>query len=237
MDWNGLVASTWDDLHGERQRDHDFYLGLLMSSPGKILDVGCATRRLLVPYLAEGIDIEGIDSSADMIAECRQKVEQLGLETALYQGTMQSLDLPSRYAAIIVPGGSFQLVADRDEAAETLRRFRAHLDPNGMVAVSLDDAWDELTDKTPGQRYRFERVPRSDGTELQHDRMLVSLDRIEQILTARLRYRVLENGRVVNEASYEMTMRCYFKHEMELMLRIAGFRDVEWAGHTCTARK
>lgn len=78
--------------------DHDFYLGLIKSKPGKVLDVGCATGRLLVPYLVEGIDIEGTDSSWDMLAECRTKIESLGLETNLYQGSMQTLDLPSLYA-------------------------------------------------------------------------------------------------------------------------------------------
>jgi ubiquinone/menaquinone biosynthesis C-methylase UbiE len=237
MDWTGLAASTWDDLHSERSADHDFYLGLIKSNPGKVLDVGCATGRLLVPYLAEGIDIEGMDSSSDMLALCGQKIERLGLETALYQGSMQTLDPPSVYTTIIVPGGSFQLVADRDEAAETLLRFHSHLEPSGVVAISLDDAWAELTDYNPGQRIRSERVQLSDGTELLHDRMLISLSRAEQMSTTRLRYRVVENGQVISEETFDMTMRCYFKHEMELMLRIAGFQDVEWSEFICTARK
>lgn len=138
---------------------------------------------------------------------------------------------------IIVPGGSFQLIADRDEAAATLLRFNSRLEPNGVVAISLDDAWAELTDYTPGQRIRFERVQRSDDTELLHDRMLVSLSRAEQMAIVRLRYRVAEDGQVVSEETFDMTMRFYFKHEMELMLRVAGFRDFEWSEYICTARK
>lgn len=80
-------------------------------------------------------------------------------------------------------------------------------------------------------------MQRSGGAELLHDRMLISLSRTEQLMMPRLRYKVVENGQVENEESYDMTIRRYFKHEMELMLRIAEFSDVQWIGYVCTARK
>lgn len=104
MDWAGLAASTRDDFHDERAVDCDFYFGVVKSNPGKALDVDCGTGRLLVPFVAKGIGVEGMDTPTDMPAECRRKIENIELQTNLYQGSMKSINLPSRYATIIVPG-------------------------------------------------------------------------------------------------------------------------------------
>jgi ubiquinone/menaquinone biosynthesis C-methylase UbiE len=37
-----------------------------------VLDVGCGTGRLLLDYLAEGIDLDGQDVSSQILAICRQ---------------------------------------------------------------------------------------------------------------------------------------------------------------------
>ena len=36
----------------------------------RTLDVACGTGRLLIPYVADGLDVDGCDVSPDMIALC-----------------------------------------------------------------------------------------------------------------------------------------------------------------------
>ena len=102
--------------------DYYVYRRLIEQHPGKVLDVGCGTGRLLISYLAHGFDIEGADSSKEMLSICRKTAEQQGLTATLYEQQMQALDLTNRYSTIIVPGGSFHLMTEREEAAETLIR-------------------------------------------------------------------------------------------------------------------
>ena len=86
----------------------------------------------MIPYLAHGFDIEGADSSKEMLSICRKTAEQQGLTATLYEQQMQALDLTNRYSTIIVPGGSFHLITEREEAAETLRSL------NDIAARSLE---------------------------------------------------------------------------------------------------
>ena len=112
---------------------------LIEQHPGRVLDVGCGTGRLLIPYLAAGIDIEGVDSSKEMLSICRKKARRKGLNATLYEQRMQTLDLANRYSSIIVPGGSFHLITEREEAAEALKRF--NLDDLEVVYMWVDGAY------------------------------------------------------------------------------------------------
>ena len=140
MDLTGLAAATWDGFAGdEPKRDYYVYGRLIAQHPGRVLDVGCGTGRILVPYLADGIDIEGIDSSQEALSICRENAARKGLTATLYEQRMEALDLPNRYSTIIVPGGSFHLLIEREDAAKALKRFNEHLEANGVLALSLDD--------------------------------------------------------------------------------------------------
>src|SRR5579864_3125227 len=112
----GLKASTWDLLRGDNPEwhDRDFFLDVIRRSGEPALDVGCGTGRLLLDYLGEGIDIDGVDNSPEMLAACRDKARRAGLEPRLFEQAMQSLDLPRRYRTMIVPACSFQLLTERE---------------------------------------------------------------------------------------------------------------------------
>lgn len=87
--------------------------------------------------MQDGIDIDGIDNSPEMLDRCR-KVTKSGLEPHLYQQTMEkTLALPRRYQTIIAPFSSFQLVTDPADAKEAMRRFFNHLLPGGMLVMPL----------------------------------------------------------------------------------------------------
>jgi len=221
-----MAAATWDYFKTD-DSDYGFYLDLIARGEGRVLDVGYATGRLLIPYLKAGIDIEGIDSSEEMLSICRDKAAQRGLAPVLYGQRMEALDLPQRYTTIIVPGGSFQLVTDREEAHLTLRRFHAHLEPGGNLAISLDDPDDEISEDSLG-RWRPSAVAYrpSDGAELRHDRMLQNVDRAERTSTTLLRYTADLRGRRVAEEVHTMRMRVYSPDEIRIMLETAGLTDV-----------
>src|SRR5438876_481981 len=72
-----------------------------------VLDVGCGTGRLLLDFLAQGITIDGVDNSPEMLELCRHKAQRLGLRPALFQQPMQDLQLPHAYRTIIVPPARF----------------------------------------------------------------------------------------------------------------------------------
>lgn len=147
VEYVGLVAEAWDALRGDTSDwdDRPFYLDLIRERGEPVLDVGCGTGRLLLDYLALGIDIDGVDNSAEMLALCRRKGERLGLTPNVYLESMTDLDLARHYRTIIVPSSSFQLLVDRDEAGIALDEFHLHLEPAGTLAmpiIVMDTAYD-----------------------------------------------------------------------------------------------
>ena len=99
-EYRGLMARSWDLLRGDTSKwqDRTLYLQQIRESGEPALDVGCGTGRLLLDFLGEGIDIDGVDNSPEMLALCREKAEALGLRPTLFEQQMESLDLPSRMA-------------------------------------------------------------------------------------------------------------------------------------------
>src|SRR5438067_1735809 len=119
-DYRGLKASTWDLSRGDTSTwtDRAFYLDIVRKYGQPVLDVGSGTGRILLDFLEQGIDVEGVDNSPEMLGICHEKADKLGLSPVIHQQRMQSLDLPGRYGTILVPSSSLQLLTDADVAAE-----------------------------------------------------------------------------------------------------------------------
>ena len=54
---------------------------------------------------------------------------------------MQDVELASRYRTVFIPACSFQILAERDEAFEALRRFHRHLEPGEELLITLMVPW------------------------------------------------------------------------------------------------
>src|SRR5688572_22112959 len=104
-----------------------FYLGRALRAGGPVLEPMCGTGRFLVPLAQRGIDIDGTDASPQMLDACRAKCREHGLSPGLHEQFLHELDLPRRYALVMIPAGSFGLVTDRAQVRESLRRIRAHM--------------------------------------------------------------------------------------------------------------
>lgn len=144
-EYRDLVATTWDLLRGDTSLwpDKFFYRDFITLNGGPVLDVGCGTGRLLLDYMSDGIDIDGVDNSPEMLALCREKASGLGLNPTLFQQSMEDLDLPRRYRIILVPSSSFQLVMDIDSAKRTMKHFYKHLISGGVLIMPFMIIWQE----------------------------------------------------------------------------------------------
>ena len=93
-DYYGLLASTWDVWRDDTAHwsDRFFFLDVIGQYGEPVLDIGCGTGRLLLDYLAQGTDIDGVDNSGEMLAICRTKAQRQGMPApALYQQRMEQL--------------------------------------------------------------------------------------------------------------------------------------------------
>ncbi len=142
-EYYGMMAETWDLFRGDTSGwpDRAFYLEMIHKSGEPALDVGCGTGRLLLDYLTQGVDIDGVEISPEMVEICLHKAEALGLNPRLYLDDMVTMRLPRKYQTIIVPSSSFQLVTDEEAARKAMLNLNTHLLPGGTLVMPFMKLW------------------------------------------------------------------------------------------------
>lgn len=230
-EYRGLLAATWDLMRGDTSRwaDRFFYQDIIARGGQPVLDVGCGTGRLILDYLASGFDIDGVDNSKEMLALCRVKAALVGLSPVLYEQRMEALDLPRRYRTILVPSSSFQLLTVPAQAGEAMRRFFAHLEPGGVLAMPFMLLWRE---PAAGQYViegwrRTERVRSRDGATIRRwSRSLYDLS--NQLEHSETEYMVSVGGSVIGHERYVSSpaTRGYTQEQAVQLYAEAGFTDI-----------
>src|SRR5918998_5197414 len=80
VDYTGLAATAWDLFSTDEVGPDDAFLRAIVAQYGEpALDIGCGSGRLLLPMLGEGVDIDGVEPSPDMLAICRERAAESGL--------------------------------------------------------------------------------------------------------------------------------------------------------------
>src|SRR5690349_19428522 len=142
-EYYGMMAEFWDLFRGDTStwEDRFFFLDVVKKYGQPVLDVGCGTGRILLDFLQQGIDIDGVDNSPEMLTKLREKADVLHLHPAIDQQEMDGLDLPRKYQTILVPSSSFQLLLDENLPPVAIRRFYEHLLPGGVLAMPFMTLW------------------------------------------------------------------------------------------------
>ena len=227
IEYVGLMAEAWDALRGDTSawEDRDWFREVIARRGEPVLDVGTGTGRILLDFLAQGIDIDGVDNAPEMLERLHTKAAAAGLDVdgRVHLGRMQNLRLTRRYGTVIVPSSSFQLLLEPDDAAEAMRRFFALLLPGGSLAmpfIVMDAPYDEhwtreaiLEDGTRVKRTARQTFDPAVGIEATEDT-----------------YEVFSNGSLLRTEHFvrPRATRAYSRDEARRLYEIAGFVDLEW---------
>lgn len=225
-EYRGLVASSWDFLRGDTSDfpDRQFFREIIDSSGEPALDVGCGTGRLLFECLTDGVDIEGMDISPEMLAICKQKASQQSLPITVYMQAMESMDLPRRFQTIIVPSYSFQLVPDLVEAKNALDNFFKHLLPGGTLVISIWHIMSEGKGEWGDWWLVAEKEGFEDGKSIRRwERSMY--DSNTQLRHTENRYELVEDSEVVYTEMHRRSpeLRNYTLGQLTSMLEKSGF--------------
>jgi SAM-dependent methyltransferase len=235
----GLIARWWAEFNVAEPEELAYFRGKISQYGEPVLDLGCGTGRILLPLLAEGIDVDGADISADMIAEAEAQAEKLGLKPRLAIQPTHMLHLDRMYRTIYM-SGVFGIGGRRDYDRETLRRVHRHLQPRGALLITWHELPYEVGDERkwalwlPGHHdgiprewpVEGERRTTSSGDEIELLSRVAEFDPLEQRKTLEMRARLWHRGEVVKEEIHRLKENLYFAQEILLMLDETGFHDV-----------
>ncbi|MGI9051286.1 MAG: class I SAM-dependent methyltransferase, partial [Ilumatobacteraceae bacterium] len=225
---HGLIARWWATFNLDGP-EIDFF-GELVAAGQPALDVACGTGRLLVPWVAGGMDVDGVDASADMIAACCAAASQADRTPQLFVQPVHQLDLSRRYATIVMCGG-LGLGGSRQQDVEGLRRMLAHLRPGGLLALDCE------VENTDDERWWIDPAPRSsaeppdavhrrhgtDGFDYALRHHVVEIDRTDRHVTRELEAWQWLDGELTAHELHRLEINVWRRAEIVAALRDVGF--------------
>jgi SAM-dependent methyltransferase len=134
--YTGIVAELYTPLRSATP-DPDIYARFIGVVGEPALELGCGDGDPMIELRRRGFDVEGVDSSAEMLQRCRARAVKQGLEIAVHHQRMQDLELLRRFRCIYLAGATFNLLTTDEDACEALRRIWGHLEAGGSALVPL----------------------------------------------------------------------------------------------------
>ena len=217
-----LLARSYDDLYRalrDPAGDVAFYVGLAREIGGPVLELGCGTGRVLLPIADTGVACVGLDASPAMLDVLRAKRPPPNVE--LVEGRMETFALgDARFRLAISPFRALQHLLDVDSQLAALANVRRHLAPGGTFAFDVFDP-------------KLDRIAVADEAEhlaatFTHDgQQIRRWDAVRRDLTTqvmRVKFRFEADG--VDLGATEVSLRWFYRYELQHLLARAGFTDV-----------
>jgi hypothetical protein len=165
------------------------------------------------------LEVEGLDSSEDMLDRCRAAATRLGLSVVLHHQAMQTMQLARRYRSIFLAGPTFNLLPDDEAALQALRAIATHLDQDGTALVPLFIPTKTSVAQLGVPRTAFDK----DNAKLQFTVVSETRDDVNRVQIAVLRYeRILSETVVAEERQW--FLHWYTQPEFARLAIEAGLR-------------
>ncbi len=196
--------------------DVDFYRALARECGGPVLELGCGTGRVLRAIAADGVPCTGLDASPEMLDRLAR--EAPGVRTV--QADMRDFDLGERFALVFSAFRPFQHLTTIEDQLGCLRSVARHLAPGGCLAFDVF---------LPSPRIHVAEEPETVDLEFEQDGEQVARhtavwrDAATQVQRVRFRYVASREGKVVREDVTELSMRWFWRYELEHLMVRAGF--------------
>ena len=189
--YTGIVVDVYGPLRGSVP-DPRIYAAFIARWGEPALELGCGDGDPLLALRADGLDVEGLDSSADMLSKLRRSADERGIDVTVHHAPIEQMDLGRTYRSVFLAGPTFNLIADDATAVRALERIRVHLDPDGAALVPLF-----IPEPVPERHLGFVREhPDEGGRILRVSATATERDDESRRQVTRLRYEVIDGPAV-----------------------------------------
>ena len=210
------IAEVYDEFYPEL--DHRVVPLLAeLAGKGRALELGIGTGRVGLPLQAAGVNVEGIDASAAMVARLRAKPGGERIPVAI--GSFVDVNVEGEFSLVFVVFNTFFGLGSQDEQVRCFQGVAQRLAPGGAF----------LVEAFVPDMARFVRGQNLSIGQMGPGHVMLDAARLD-----RLNQRVVTQHVVLSEAgvrTYPVQLRFAWPAELDLMARIAGLRLRDrWGG-------
>jgi SAM-dependent methyltransferase len=183
------MSVIWHDIEcGAYSADLELWRSLAQERGDPVLDVGAGTGRVTLDLGRRGHRVTALDRDPALINELRRRAE--GLPVTGVAADARDFELDERFALVIVPMQTIQLLGGSDGRTRFLKRAHRHMAAGGRLAVAITDtlelydAADGLPIPLPDIRERDGVVYSSQPTAVREEDDGFVLERLRETVTA-----------------------------------------------------
>jgi SAM-dependent methyltransferase len=193
--------------------------------PGStLLDAGCGTGRYATELGRRGYLVDGIDISADLLAEAKRSLGSQVQQVSFTVGDILTLPA-SKYDAILCRGVLNDLIED-DVRVLAFESFGQALRAGGTLILDVRE-WDATAIRKAREPLFRKRVD-TDRGKLTFT-SVTEIDEPTRRLMVRERHTLEVDGRE-RSRDFAFVMRCWTPAELQSLLSLHGFRPAAYFG-------
>lgn len=222
-------AQFYEEEFENRTYDIPFFLESARQCGSPVLELGCGSGRITIPIARTGIDIDGIDLSAPMLAKGKIKAAAAGCDQIRFQqGNFSQFVMPRAYKLIFCATNALQHLLENQQIDDCFASVRQCLAPNGLFLIDVFNPDLTKLARRWDQRYLFKEM------QTQTHGKLSVFARSEyhpasQILRFQLDYRRQADD--IQVKAKEIEMRCLFPDELDEFCQRNGFTIIQKFGN------
>ena len=106
--------------------------------PGaRVCVIGCGTGRDLLPFVAAGHDVVGIEPALAAVERLRATLASRGAAATIVHGFVEDVALPGSFDAMVLSPHCYSYIPGRSRRVAILRKLADHLGPDGRIAINF----------------------------------------------------------------------------------------------------
>ena len=202
------------------RKDLSLYLDLAGKYGGPILEVGCATGRVLAKLGEAGYEALGVDVSRPMLEVARRRIEPWSDRVRLADFDFRNSALFEKFDVVFATLYAFNALIDVAEQRLFLRHISRCMKAPGVFALDCFCPLPMLKPETNGQWREIERTVKGRALKVRDKREMLTplLERRTQVFS-------IDGGMAAEHVSHR---RYVPPQQLEQLLAEAGFENIRY---------
>lgn len=126
----GEIASGLNALEERVYRRH-------VPAGARVCVLGCGSGRDVLPFVATGHDVVGVEPAPGPIEILRRALVDRGKAATLITGFAEDVALSGEFGAIILSPHCYSYVPGSSRRVALLKKMAGHLEPDGRIAINF----------------------------------------------------------------------------------------------------